>query len=107
MALFLLLHWVDMSSTKVFLFYDDPASKGRAPVKLEQAQSSVALPLLFTLEMRVLRSNQGLYRPHDITQLPVTCLDMHAHHLVTVSRNPGYKRCHLHGNASCPLMVDK
>ena len=106
MAFCLLLCRVDMPGTKV-LWYDDPAVRGRAPVKLEQAQLSVVLPLLSALKMRVLRSNQGLYRAYDITQLPVTCLDMHAHHLLTVSRNAGYKRGHLHGDICCPLMVDK
>ena len=106
MAFCLLLHRVDMSSTKV-LWYNDPAARGRDLVKPEQAQLNVVLPLLSTLEMRVLHSNQGLYRAYDVTQLPVMCLDMHVHHLVTVSRNTGYKRGHLHGDIICPLMVDK
>ena len=97
MAFHLLLRRVEMPGTKV-LWYNDPAVKGRAPVKPEQAQSSVVLPLLSALKMRVLHSNQGLYRAYDITQLPVMCLDTHACHLVTVSRNAGI---------SCLLMVDK
>ena len=92
----LLLHRVDMPGMKV-LCCNNQAAKGRALVKLEQAQSSVVLPLLSALEMRVLHSNQGLHRAYDVIQLPVTCLSMHAHHLVTISRNTGYKRvCH-HG----------
>ena len=106
MAFCLPLHRVDTPGMKV-LWCDNPAAKGRAPAKPEQAQSSVVLPLPSALEMRVLHSNQGLYRAYDITQLPVTCLDMHACHLVTVSRNAGYKRGRHHGDISCPLMVDK
>ena len=56
MVFCLLLCWEDMSGMKV-LRYDDPAVKGRAPVKPEQAQSSIVLHLLSTLEMRVLSSN--------------------------------------------------
>ena len=59
--------------------YNDLVAKGRAPVKLEQALQCivVVVPLLSSLEMRVLHSNQGLNRAYDVTRLPVMCLDMH------------------------------
>ena len=35
---------------------------------------------------------KAFYRSYDVTLLPVTCLDTHAHHLVAVSMDAGYKR---------------
>ena len=67
----------DMPGMKVS--YDDLVA---AKEGLRLDRSKLCNVLLFlcspTLEMRVLRSNQGLNRAYDITQLPVTCLDMHA-----------------------------
>ena len=46
------------------------------------------------------------YRVYDVTPLPVTCLRMRVHPLVTISGDAGYKRGRRHGNSICSLMVD-
>ena len=51
---------------------------------------------------------KAFYRDCDITQLPVTCLDMHACHLVAVSMDMGYKSRKIsERSVSHFLIVDK
>ena len=69
MAFCLLLRRVDMPGTKVSC--NDPVAQVKGS-SLDRSKLYNVVPLLSTFKMRVLRSNQGLYRAYDVTQLPVT-----------------------------------
>ena len=71
--------------------------KPRSGSEVAPAMGSSCIFLLFLLRPLLLKWGfyavpKAFYRSYDITLLPVTCLDMHAYHLVAVSTDAGYKR---------------